>query len=57
MNTSGLNVGDIIFQLFTLGVPILFIVIIVLFWRSYKRKKAQLDRIEDKLNSLEKKRL
>lgn len=57
MNTSGLNVGDIIFQLFTLGVPILFIVIIVSFWRSYKRKKAQLDRIEDKLNSLEKKRL
>lgn len=54
MNT-GLNVGDIIFQLFTLGVPIFFIVIILLFWRSLRRKKEQLNRIEDKLNSLEKK--
>ncbi|MGE8082019.1 DUF4083 domain-containing protein (plasmid) [Peribacillus sp. JNUCC 23] len=52
---SGINIGDVIFQLFALGVPIFFIVILLLFWRSSKKKKEQLDRIEEKLNSMEKK--
>ena len=52
---SGINTGDVIFQLFALEVPILFIVILLLFWRSSKKKKEQLDRIEEKLNSMEKK--
>lgn len=38
---AGVNVGDIIFQLFALGVPIFFIVILFLFWRSSKKKKEQ----------------
>lgn len=54
MNT-GVNVGDIIFQLFAIGVPVFFIVILYLFWRSLKKKKDQLDRIEEKLDSLQKK--
>ncbi|MGM0879152.1 MAG: DUF4083 domain-containing protein [Bacillota bacterium] len=52
---AGVNVGDIIFQLFALGVPIFFIVILFLFWRSLKKKKEQLNRIEEKLDSLQKK--
>jgi hypothetical protein len=54
MNT-GVNIGDIIFQLFALGIPICFIAIILLFWRSLKKKKEQLDRIEEKLDSMQKK--
>ncbi len=54
MNT-GVNVGDIIFQLFALGIPIFFIAIILLFWRSSKKKKEQLDRIEEKVDSMQKK--
>jgi hypothetical protein len=54
MNT-GINIGDILFQLFAIGIPIFVIGILVYFLRSSKRKKAQLDRIEQKLNSLEKK--
>lgn len=49
---AGLNVGDIIFQLFTFGSIIIFIGIFFLFLRSSKKKKEQLDRIENKLNSL-----
>lgn len=52
---AGFNNGDLIFQLFTLGVPIFFIAILFLFWRSSKKKKAQLNRIEEKLDSLQKK--
>jgi hypothetical protein len=48
--SGGLNVGDIIFQNITFGVPILFIVIIFLFWRYSKKRKEQLDRIEQKLD-------
>jgi cbb3-type cytochrome oxidase subunit 3 len=52
---GGVNVGDIIFQLFALGIPIFFIAILFLFWRSSKKKKAQLNRIEEKLDTLQKK--
>lgn len=45
-----LNIGDIIFQLFAMLIPVLFIVGIVLFIRSYKRRNEQLDRIEEKLD-------
>jgi uncharacterized protein YoxC len=45
-----LNIGDIIFQLFAILVPIFFIVIIVFFVRSSKKRKEQLGRIEEKLD-------
>lgn len=54
---AGINGGDIIFQLFALGVPIFFIAIILLYWRSSKKKKEQLNRIEEKLDSIQKKEL
>ncbi|TCN26485.1 hypothetical protein [Mesobacillus foraminis] len=40
---AGVNMGDIIFQVFSLGVPIFFIAILLLFWRSSKKKKEQLN--------------
>ncbi|MBT2756904.1 DUF4083 domain-containing protein [Mesobacillus foraminis] len=49
------NMGDIIFQIFSLGVPIFFIAILLLFWRSSKKKKEQLNRIEEKFDSIQKK--
>lgn len=45
-----LNFGDLIFQLFALLVPIVFIVALVFFIRSSKKRKEQLDRIEEKLD-------
>lgn len=51
---AGLNLGDFIFQLFALGVPILFIIILFSYWRYSKKKKEQLNRIEEKLNSIQK---
>jgi hypothetical protein len=54
---AGVNVGDIIFQLFALGVLISFIAILFLFWRSSKKRKEQLNRIEDKLDLVTKKEL
>jgi hypothetical protein len=53
--STGVNIGDIIFQTFSIGIPIFVIVILFSFWRNSKRKKAQLDRIEQKLNSLDNK--
>lgn len=55
MNT-GVNVVDIIFQLVALAVPIIFIIILSLSWRSSdKKRKEQSDHIDKKLNSMEKK--
>ena len=45
-----LNIGDIIFQLFAILLPVLFIVGVVLFVRASKKRKEQLDRIEEKLD-------
>lgn len=42
-----LNVGDIIFQLFSLGVLLFIIAILILYWHSLKKKKEQLNRIEE----------
>lgn len=52
--SAGLNLGDIIFQLLALGVPIFFIILLLSFWRNSKKKKEQLNRIEEKLNSIQK---
>jgi uncharacterized protein YoxC len=45
-------IGDIIYQLFTILIPIVFIVAIIFFVRSSKKRKEQLDRIEEKLDKV-----
>jgi uncharacterized protein YoxC len=45
-------IGDIIYQLFTILIPIVFIVAIIFFVRSSKKRKEQLDRIEKKLDKV-----
>jgi hypothetical protein len=50
MNT--INAGDIIFQLINIGFFVLFIILIVSYFRSNKKRRNQLDRIEEKLNLL-----
>ncbi len=47
-----LNIGDMIYQLFVILVPIIFIMTIVLFLRSSKKRKNQLKRIEEKLDKV-----
>lgn len=48
----GLNIGDIIFQLFVILVPIIFIISILLFVRSLKKRNEQLKRIENKVDKI-----
>ena len=49
---STINLGDIVFTLFSLGFIALIIVLIVLFIRSNSKRKKQLDRIEKKMDNL-----
>jgi hypothetical protein len=48
----GVNIGDIIFQLFAILVPIILIFLLVGFFRSSKKRNEQIKRIEDKLDSV-----
>ncbi|WP_192797364.1 hypothetical protein [Psychrobacillus glaciei] len=52
---TGLNIIDIISTVIFLGIIPFFIVILLLVWRSSKYKKEQLNRIEEKLDLLQKK--
>jgi uncharacterized protein YoxC len=45
-----LNFGDIIFQLFVFLIPIIFIILGIVFFRSSKKRTEQLKRIEEKLD-------
>lgn len=45
-----LNIGDIVFQLFTYLIPIILIILLIVFVRSSKKRKQQLKRIEEKLD-------
>ncbi len=47
-----LNLGDIIFQLFAILVPVFFVVLIFLFIRSSKKRNERLNRIEEKIDYL-----
>jgi Na+/melibiose symporter-like transporter len=47
-----LNIGDIVFQFIMILIPIVFIVLIVIFARSSKKRKEHLKRIEDKLDKV-----
>ena len=49
---SGLNSGDVLFQLFSLAFIVLIIVLIVSFFRSNKKRKDQLNRIEKKIDDM-----
>ena len=46
-----LNLGDIIFQLFAILVPVIFIILIFLFIRSSKKRNERLKRIEEKIDN------
>ena len=49
---SGFNLGDALFQLFSLAFIVLIIVLIVSLFRSSKKRKNQLDRIEKKIDDM-----
>jgi sensor domain CHASE-containing protein len=49
---SGLNSGDVFFQLFLLAFIVLIIVLIVSFFRSNKKRNDQLNRIEKKIDDM-----
>ena len=46
------NSGDVLFQLFLLAFIVLIIVLIVSFFRSNKKRKDQLNRIEKKIDDM-----
>ena len=52
---TGLSVIDIILRIMFLGIIPLIIIILLIVWRFSKSKKEQLNRIEEKLDSLQKK--
>ncbi|MBS4200038.1 DUF4083 domain-containing protein [Bacillus sp. FJAT-49732] len=47
-----MNIGDVLFQLFSFGFLVFTIVLIVLLYHSYSKRRNQLDRIEKKLDAL-----
>lgn len=49
-----MHIGDIIFQLFVIVMPALLIAGVALFVYSVKKRKAQLNRIEEKLAEMSK---
>lgn len=52
MNSSSINVGDVIFQLIMFGFLAFLVIIAVSYFRSNMKRRTQLDRIEEKLNFL-----
>lgn len=49
---GGFNIGDALFQLFSFGFLVLIIVLIVLLFRSFSKRRNQLDSIEKKIDSI-----
>ncbi|WP_181444664.1 hypothetical protein [Bacillus sp. 03113] len=47
-----MNIGDIIYQLFTILAPVVFIILIVLYVRNTKKHNDRLKRIEEKVDNL-----
>jgi preprotein translocase subunit YajC len=52
MNSSSINIGDILFQLSSLGFLALLIILVISYFRSIKKRKNQQDSMEEKLNLL-----
>ena len=46
------NLGDILFQLFLFFGMIVFILLLFFFFRSNKKRKMQLDRLEEKMDQV-----
>ncbi|OZT14552.1 hypothetical protein CHN50_03030 [Priestia aryabhattai] len=49
---STYNIGDIIFQLVTFGLIILFIALLVFLFRSFLKSRKQLNQIEQQVKEL-----
>ena len=49
---SGFNLGDALYQLFSLAFIVLIIALIVSLFRNNKKRKNQLDRIEKKIDDM-----
>ena len=49
---SSFNLGDALFQLFSFAFIVLIIALIVSLFRSNKKRKNQLDRIENKIDDM-----
>lgn len=49
---SGFNLGDALFQLFSLAFIVVIIALIVSFFRSNKKRKSPLDQIEKKMDEI-----
>jgi hypothetical protein len=52
MDSSSINGGDIIFQFLNICLMALFVILIVSYFRSNKKRRNQLDRMEEKINLL-----
>lgn len=50
---NGLNIGEVLWQLFNIGFLVLIVVLFVSLFRSNKNRREQLDRIEKKINDFE----
>jgi large-conductance mechanosensitive channel len=48
-----ITLGDLIFQLFAFFVPITFIFIIIMMMRSSTKKKTQIEKLEARIEDLE----
>ncbi|AQX54827.1 DUF4083 family protein [Priestia flexa] len=49
---STYNIGDIIFQLVTFGLIVLFIALLVFLFRSFLKSRKQLNRIEQQVKEI-----
>lgn len=50
---NGLNIGEVLWQLFNIGFLVLIVVLFVSLFRSNKNRREELDRIEKKINDFE----
>ena len=49
---SSFNIGDILFQLVYLAFLVFILSLIVSFFRSRKKRRMQMDRLEEKIDAL-----
>ncbi|MGE7603432.1 resistance to Congo red protein [Peribacillus sp. NPDC097675] len=49
---SSFNIGDMLYQLFFIGFIVLIICLIVSIFRSSKKRRMQMDRLEEKIDAL-----
>ncbi|WP_237664306.1 hypothetical protein [Sutcliffiella horikoshii] len=48
-----ITLGDLIFQLFAFFVPLTFIIVIIVMMRSSAKKKTQIEKLEARIDDLE----